>query len=137
MERMHLTATAKTPEVIFDAEKGMISLKGRSIPEHTVEFYRPLHEWISEYGQNPQAFTTIEIFVEYYNTSSSKSILDLFKRIEGIHKLGHDMVVQWYYEEDDEALLESGEEYQSMVDIPFELISVPVDDDDDDDDDDE
>jgi hypothetical protein len=47
------------------------------------------------------------------------------------------MVVQWYYEEDDEALLESGEEYQSMVDIPFELISVPVDDDDDDDDDDE
>ena len=130
-----MIATAKTPEVVLDAEKGLISLKGRSIPEHTVEFYKPLHQWIAEYGQNPQAFTTVEIFVEYYNTSSSKSILDLFKRIEEVHKLGHDMVVNWYYEEDDEALLESGEEYETMVDIPFELISVPVEDDDDDDDD--
>ncbi|MBL4752302.1 MAG: DUF1987 domain-containing protein [Flavobacteriales bacterium] len=132
MEPIQLTATAKTPEVLFDATKGLISFKGRSIPEHTVEFYKPLHQWIDEYGQNPQAFTTIEIFVEYYNTSSSKSILDLFKRLENVHKMGHDMVVQWYYEEDDEALLESGEEYESMVDIPFELISVPVDDDEDD-----
>ena len=132
MEPIQLTATPKTPEVLFDAEKGMLSLKGRSIPEHTVEFYKPLHQWIEEYGQNPCAKTTVEIFVEYYNTSSSKSILDLFKRLETVHKMGHDMIVQWYYEEDDEALLESGEEYQSMVDIPFELISVPVDDDDDD-----
>lgn len=132
MEPIQLTATAKTPEVLFDAEKGLISFKGRSIPEHTVEFYKPLHQWIEEYGRNPQPFTTIEIFIEYYNTSSSKSILDLFKRLEEVHKMGHDMVVQWYYEEDDEALLESGEEYQSMVDIPFELISVPVEDDEDD-----
>ncbi|MBL4656902.1 MAG: DUF1987 domain-containing protein [Flavobacteriales bacterium] len=131
MESILLTSTSKTPEVSFDAEKGTLSLKGRSIPEHTVEFYKPLHQWIEEYGQNPQAFTAVEIFVEYYNTSSSKSILDLFKRLENIHKTGHDMLIKWYYEDDDEALLESGEEYESMVDIPFELISVPVDDDDD------
>lgn len=129
MESILLTATAKTPEISFDAEKGLLTMKGRSIPEHTVEFYKPLHQWIEEYGQNPQAFTTVEIFIEYYNTSSSKSILDLFKRLEYIHKLGHDMLIKWYYEEDDEALLESGEEYETMVDVPFELISVPVDDD--------
>lgn len=132
MESILLTSTAKTPEVSFDAEKGKLTLKGRSIPEHTVEFYKPLHQWIEEYGQNPQPLTLVEIFVEYYNTSSSKSILDLFKRLESIHTMGHDMLVKWYYEEDDEALLESGEEYESMVDIPFELISVPVDDGDDD-----
>lgn len=131
MESIQLSSTAKTPEVLFDAEKGLITLKGRSIPEHTVEFYKPLHQWIEEYGQNPNSFTTVEIFIEYYNTSSSKSILDLFKRLEAVHKMGHDMIVKWYYEDDDEALLESGEEYQSMVDIPFELISVPVEDDDD------
>jgi len=131
MESIQLSSTAKTPEVSFDAEKGHLALKGRSIPEHTVEFYKPLHQWIEEYGQNPNAFTTVEIFVEYYNTSSSKSILDLLKRLEDVHKMGHDMIVQWYYEEDDEALMESGEEYQTMVDIPFELISVPVDEDDD------
>jgi len=132
MDPIIIESTAKTPEINFDADKGLLEMKGRSIPEHTVEFYKPLHQWIDEYGQNPQALTSIEIFVEYYNTSSSKSILDVFKRLEGIHKKGHDMIVKWYYEEDDESLLESGEEYQSMIDIPFELISIPVEYDDDD-----
>lgn len=130
MNAINIEATSKTPEVGFDADKGLITLKGRSIPEHTVEFYKPLHQWIDEYGANPQPSTTIEIFIEYYNTSSSKSILDLLKRLENIHKMGNDMIVKWFYEEDDEALFESGEEYQSMVEIPFELIAVPVEDDD-------
>jgi len=131
MEPINIEPTPKTPEVIFDADKGLISLKGRSIPEHTVEFYKPLHQWIEKYGENPKSPTTIVVFIEYYNTSSSKSILDLFKRLELIHKKGHDMIVKWYYEEDDEALFESGEEYQTMVDIPFELIPVTVEDDED------
>ena len=79
----------------------------------------------------PKEKTTVEIFIEYYNTSSSKSILDLLKRLEGIYKNGNSMTLKWFYEEDDESLLESGEEFQSMVDIPFELIAVPVEEDDD------
>ena len=128
MEVYSEEATPKTPEINFDADQGLLTIKGRSIPEHTVEFYKPLHQWIEEYGENPHKNTTVEVFVEYYNTSSSKSILDLFKRLEAIHKKGHKMIVKWYYEEDDEALFESGEEYQTMVDIPFELISVQVED---------
>jgi hypothetical protein len=131
MEAIYIEPTPKTPEINFNHEKGLISLKGRSIPEHTVEFYKPLHKWIDEYAQNPSSNTTIEIFIEYYNTSSSKSILDLLKRLEGIHLAGSDMLLKWYYEEDDESLMESGEEFKSMVDIPFELIPVPVDEDED------
>ena len=74
--------------------------------------------------------TNIEIFIEYYNTSSSKSILDLLKRLEGIHENGNDMLLKWFYEDDDESLMESGEEFKSMVNIPFELFPVPVEDDD-------
>ena len=130
MDAINIEATSKTPEVGFDSDKGLIIIKGWSIPEHTVEFYKPLHQWIDEYGVNPQPLTSIEIFIEYYNTSSSKSILDLLKRLENIHKKGNNMIVKWFYEEDDEALFESGEEYLSMVEIPFELIAVPVEDDD-------
>ena len=130
MDSINIAATEKTPEIAFIADKGLLTIKGRSIPEHTVDFYKPLHQWIDEYGTKPQSLTVIEIFIEYYNTSSSKSILDLLKRLEGIHAMGHDMIVKWFYEEDDEALFEAGEEYQSMVEIPFELILVPVEDDD-------
>ena len=129
MDAIYIEPTPKTPEINFNAEKGLISMKGRSIPEHTVEFYKPLHNWIDEYGQNPSSNTIIEIFIEYYNTSSSKSILDLLKRLEAIHTSGNDVLLKWFYEEDDESLMESGEEFKSMVDIPFELIPVPVDED--------
>ena len=131
MEAIFIESTPKTPEVNFNAEKGIISLKGRSIPEHTVEFYKPLHNWIDKYGESPSANTSIEIFIEYYNTSSSKSILDLLKRLEGIQENGTDMLLKWFYEEDDESLMESGEEFKSMVNIPFELVPVPVDDEED------
>ena len=85
MDAINIAATGKTPEVGFYPDKGLLTLKGRSIPEHTVEFYKPLHQWIDEYGINPKALTTIEIFIEYYNTSSSKSILDLLKKIGRAH----------------------------------------------------
>lgn len=127
MKSIIFESTPKTPEIKFDADKGLISLKGRSIPEHTVEFYKPLHKWIEEYGQNPQPKTNVEMYIEYYNTSSSKSILDLFKRLEKIYKNGHDIKVNWYYEEEDESLFEAGEEYKTMIDLPFETISVPID----------
>ena len=71
METIYIESTPKTPEVNFNAENGLISMKGRSIPEHTVEFYKPLHKWIDEYGESPSSSTNIEIFIEYYNTSSS------------------------------------------------------------------
>lgn len=132
MEAIYIEPTPKTPEISFNPNEGLISIKGRSIPEHTVEFYKPLHKWVDEYGETPKEKTTVEIFIEYYNTSSSKSILDLLKRLEGIYKNGNAMTLKWFYEEDDESLLESGEEFQSMVDIPFELIAVPVEEDDED-----
>ena len=131
MEAIFIEPTPKTPEINFNAEKGLISMKGRSIPEHTVEFYKPLHKWIDQYGEAPSSNTNIEIFIEYYNTSSAKSILDLLKRLEGIHENGNEMLLKWFYEEDDESLMESGEEFKSMVNIPFELVPVPVDDEED------
>ena len=121
-------ATEKTPAIHFDEAKGLISIKGKSIPEHTGEFYKALQEWIEEYEKNPQHKTNVEIQLEYYNTSSSKALMDIFRKLEAIHKNGHDMVVNWYYEEDDEDMFESGEDHDSMIDIPFKIISVPVED---------
>ena len=121
-------ATEKTPEINFDESKGLISIKGKSIPEHTNEFYKALQEWIEEYGKNPQPKTNVEIQLEYYNTASSKSLMELFRKLEAIHKDGNDMVINWYYEDDDEDMFETGEDMDSMLDIPFKIISVPVED---------
>lgn len=114
----------KTPSVNFNASTGILEIKGRSIPENSIEFYKPLIEWIEKYGASPQPKTVVNIQLEYFNTSSSKCILDVFKRLEAIVNSGHDVLINWHYEEDDEDMLEAGEDYQSIIKVPFKMIEV-------------
>ncbi|MDY6801439.1 MAG: DUF1987 domain-containing protein [Bacteroidota bacterium] len=124
MESISIEGTPKTPAVSFNAETGVIEIKGRSIPENSIEFYRPLVEWLEEYSKNPKKLTTVNIQLEYFNTSSSKCILDVFKKLESIKKARNDVIINWYYEEDDEDMLEAGEDYESIIRIPFKMIEV-------------
>ena len=124
MEPLIIEGTPKTPTVKFDAESGVIEIKGRSIPENSVEFYKPLVDWLEEYKANPAQKTQVNIQLEYFNTSSSKCILDVFKKLEAIHKAKNDVEINWYYEEDDEDMLEAGEDYESIIRIPFKMIEI-------------
>lgn len=126
MEKISIEGTPKTPTVHFDAEKGLVEIKGRSIPENSIEFYQPLVDWLEKYMEvatNVEQ-TAVNIQLEYFNTSSSKCILDVFKKLEAIHKKSNNVVINWYYEEDDEDMLEAGEDYQSIINIPFKMIEV-------------
>ena len=125
MERIEIEGTAKTPTVKMDPS-GVIELTGRSIPENSIEFYKPLMDWLEEYENNPQPKTVVHVQLEYFNTSSSKCILDLFKKLESIKQKGNDVLIKWYYEEDDEDMLEAGEDYQSIINVPFEMIETEV-----------
>lgn len=122
MEKLILASSPKTPEVVFDAASGVFLLKGRSIPENSIEFYQPLNEWVERYTENPGSKTRIEIRLEYFNTSSSKCLLILFKKLEKLN--GTDVSVNWYFEEDDEDMKEAGEDYQAIINLPFTIIEV-------------
>lgn len=124
MDPISIEGTPKTPTVNFDADKGLVEVKGRSIPENSIEFYKPLVDWLEEYLNQPFEKTNVNIQLEYFNTSSSKCILDVFKKLEAIYKSGNDVVINWYYEEDDEDMLEAGEDYQSIIKIPFKMIEI-------------
>ena len=84
MEKLYLEGSAKTPTIDFNFETGVLELKGRSIPENSIEFFKPLNDWIDGYGASPKEKTTIEVRFEYFHTSSSKCILDLFTKLEGV-----------------------------------------------------
>ena len=124
MEKINIESTPKTPSINFDFEKGFLEIKGRSIPENSIEFYKPIVESLEKYGSKPQGVTTVNIQLEYFNTSSSKCILDVFKKLESIHKNGNQLVINWYYEQDDEDMLEAGEDYQAIINVPFKMIQV-------------
>lgn len=124
MENLNLEGSAKTPTVKFDSQKGSLELKGRSIPENSIEFYKPLNDWIDEYANSPQSQTVVDIKLEYFNTSSSKCILDLFKLLEKLNEKSTQVKINWFYEVDDEDMAEAGEDYQAIIDLPFEMIEV-------------
>jgi len=125
MDTLTIEGTPKTPTIKFDSEKGFLEIKGRSIPENSIEFYKPLVDWLDKYSVTPKAQTDVNIQLEYFNTSSSKCILDVFKKLESIHKGGgSQVVINWHYEEDDEDMLEAGEDYQAIINVPFKMVEM-------------
>jgi hypothetical protein len=115
MDILHLEGTADTPKIILDKANGIFEISGRSLPEDSVEFYRPVVEWIANYAKEPNATTSFCFKLEYFNTSSSKLILDVLSALEEIKG----MKIDWYYQEDDEDMEEAGKEFAELVEIPF------------------
>jgi hypothetical protein len=124
MDPLQLEGTSKTPYVQFDPASGNLALKGRSIPENSIDFYKPLIDWVDRYGRTAAGKTVLSVQLEYFNTSSSKCILDLFKKLEGIRAQGNEVNVLWHYEEDDEDMLEAGEDYAGIINVPFRMIQI-------------
>ncbi len=124
MSDLNLEGSPKTPTIEFNSGSGYLLIRGRSIPENSIEFYKPLIESLEAYNNDSQSNTKVDIQLEYFNTSSSKCILDVFKKLEAINSGSSEVVINWYYEEDDEDMLEAGEDYQAIINIPFKMIEV-------------
>jgi hypothetical protein len=125
MQNLSIEGTAKTPTIIFDSQKGLLEIKGRSIPENSTEFYKPLFDTLKSNSGNLSTPITVNFQLEYFNTSSSKCILDILKTVASMKKAGGQVTINWYYDEDDEDMLESGENYQEIINIPFNMQVLP------------
>lgn len=123
MNTFLLEATPKTPLVSLNATSGLLRLEGKSIPENSVEFYRPILEWLDQYANSPAAETVLELSLEYFNTSSSKCLLDVFRKLEGLNSHGS-VAIRWFYDEEDEDMKEVGEDYQALLKVPISLIAI-------------
>lgn len=117
MQILNLEGTEDTPKIILDKSNGIFEISGRSLPEDSAEFYQPVIDWLEEYKESPNAKTDFVYKLEYFNTASSKLILDLLSQLEDLENV----TVQWYYHEDDEDMQEAGEEFSELVEVPFEF----------------
>jgi hypothetical protein len=122
MEDLYLKKTFNSPEVEFLAEKGELSMEGRSIPEDPGEFFERLIDWINEYFLHPSDKTIVSIKLEYINSGSSKYMLELLRIMKINHDAGKNVKVKWYFEEGDESIEELGIHYENTIQIPFEHI---------------
>ncbi|MEI6020456.1 MAG: DUF1987 domain-containing protein [Bacteroidota bacterium] len=116
--------TAKTPSILLDPKAGTLEMKGRCIPENTIEFFRKLLDAVEAFGKTNAKKFEITLQLEYFNTSSSKCLLDLFKNTEVLKNNGVEVLINWIYDKEDEEWLEVGKDYESMTEVPFKYIEV-------------
>ena len=123
MDKLKIDGTEDSPQVNLDLEENILELSGRSLPEDVNTFYEPVLSWIEEYSKNPLENTVFNFKLTYFNTASSKVILDILTQFEEMIEEGHQVLVRWHFPDEDEDMQEAGEEYAEMVDVPFEMVS--------------
>ncbi len=119
-----IEARDKTPQISTHFSDGKIIISGRSIPENSIDFYKPLLDAMADYAKNPATEVELNVYLDYFNTSSSKCLLDIFKIMEQIHAKNQNSIIVWKYDEDDEDMQEAGEDYQSILNVPFRFEEV-------------
>lgn len=117
MENLKIEGTDDTPVVVLDKDKAFFEISGRSLPEDVLQFYEPVINWVKMYAKEANATTAFSFKLDYFNTASSKVLLDLISRLKDINGTR----IVWYYNEDDEEILDAGKEFSEQVDIPFEF----------------
>jgi hypothetical protein len=122
METIKIQGTEDTPKITLDKENEIMEISGRSLPEDVTSFYDPVLSWLDEYAQGPNKQTIFNFKLVYFNTASSKLLLDILMKLEEIHENGNEVLIRWHFPEDDEDMEEAGEEYADIVDVPFEQI---------------
>ena len=117
---LHILQTHNTPEVILSPE-GIIKIKGRALMVNNTEVPKQIKNWIDAYLSNPAETTDVIIAFEYLNSFSATIIVSILRKISESILLPKKLAIRWYYEEDDEDMLELGKYISEICDIPIEF----------------
>ncbi len=119
MESLFIEGKFNTPAVKF-TEAGILTIEGRSIPEHPLKFYEPITNWLTSFlGTNPPK-VVLKVHLDYLNTHSTECVLVLFKKLDDyFHSSGKDVSIHWIFDEDDEDMQGLGDDLASFVSLPF------------------
>jgi hypothetical protein len=122
MNDLNIESTKYTPQIVTNLQNGTIDIIGKSYPENTFEFYRPLMDWIEEYFKSPNSKTTVNMEIIYFNSSSSKLLFDLFDLLEEHGDLS-DIIINWIYDSENESAIEAGEDFiEDFEDLNIVLV---------------
>lgn len=123
MDAINLEPKGDTPKVVLDKASGQFEFSGKSLPEDVASFYDPIVAWLDAYIADPNDTTKFQFKMEYFNTASSKMILQILEKIKELSNTGKEVIVEWHYPDDDEDMEEAGEDFSTIVEVPFKMIS--------------
>jgi hypothetical protein len=120
-EEIHILPTHNTPEVIL-SPNGIIKIKGRALSVNKTEFPEQIMNGFEAYLSNPPDTTDVIIAFEYLNSFNAKAFVSILKKLSQAILQPKKLSIRWYYEEDDEDMLELGKYISEIYAISMEFI---------------
>jgi hypothetical protein len=113
MEPLFIAASPTSPEIDFRFDQHTLSIKGESYPENAAAFYGPLIARVQAYLEGcKDAAITVNVSLAYFNSSSTKMLFSFFEALNDAAMAGNQVRLNWYHDEDDDTILEFGQELQ-------------------------
>lgn len=123
MDNLIIEKTQQTPEISFQTN-GELSIKGISTPHNVQKFYQPVFDWLREYKNSEPAKVNLVLEMEYLNTSSSRMFVELLLIVNSFKTQRTDVKITWRYEEDDEDILDLGEDLRLSSKSEFDFVMI-------------
>jgi len=122
VEKLAIEQALSSPSVMFDPDSGLLEIAGESYPENSFEFYAPIIAWLKQYLAERDSPVAFRIDLSYLNTSSTKCMIDLLDELESAFKSGRTVMVEWYYDDENERELDTIDEFREDFSMPFSAV---------------
>jgi hypothetical protein len=123
LETIQISASEDTPNILLDPGRSEYTISGRSLPEDVLTFYGPVMQWLERFVASGLPKLDLRIDLDYFNTASSKVLLDIFMKLEEAMENGTSTSVTWVYPSTDADMHEAGVEYSELVSVPFSIVA--------------
>lgn len=125
MESIYVKKSKKTPLISLDLNENIFQIKGPSFSEDILSIYDPVISWINNNLPQLEKELTCELYFTVLNSASHKKIFQILIILNGFMDRGKKIKVKWYYDEDDEDIMEMGEDLTELINLPFEIVPIP------------
>lgn len=120
MKRLEIPASNNTPHIILDVDANVLLIEGKSFPEDSKEFYREVIEWMEELKTTQPKEIKIGFNLFYLSSSSIISVKQFLMKAVELNAAGTKVTIVWSYDEDDDDIKKTGEDYQKLTKLNFE-----------------
>ncbi len=126
MKDLIIEGTENTPKIICTYLPGKVEVLGRSIPENATAFYAPVVSWLKEFSAVSRNKIELVFHLDYINSMSQKMIIDLMLYVQELHKQGREVIINWFYDPDDEEMLEEGSIFKEKLDVKVNIVPADI-----------
>ena len=121
MKPLNIVGSQSTPTILCNSDSGVMTMQGDSYPENSFEFFSEVISWVEQFLQHATLPLQLELRLIYMNTSSVKAMMDIFDVLEAAHEQGRLVSVCWYYDPENERVVELAEEFKEDCSFTFNI----------------